>query len=176
MKKVITIFIISTLVGCTFSKQEEVKDSDDSSGVKKRDSVNKSARDSNEMANTQPILVEEPKETEIQDGNENYLQKAVIDKDSLITVYQNIRADYRIFGYKAPDTNARKLLLFSVFTKDVEGNPHQCLYGAYYYSGVMEDIKMKYIGQTDSFVEAILMKNNHILTPIFLEKKWVQFD
>lgn len=110
--------------------------------------------------------------------SEEFFQKAIIDlSDSSLTVYQNIRADYRIFGYQKPDTNSRKMIFFSVFTPDVEGNPYNCPYGSYYYSGAMQDTQIKYIKNSGAFVEAHLIKENNILpTPIYILKDWVTFE
>ena len=110
--------------------------------------------------------------------SEEFFQKAIIDLiDSSLTVYQNIRADYRIFGYQKPDTNSRKMIFFSVFTPDVEGNPYNCPYGSYYYSGAMENTQIKYIKNSGAFVKTHLIKDeNTLLTPIYFLKDWVQFE
>lgn len=115
------------------------------------------------------------KDTQI---SEEFFQKAIVDlQDSTLTVYQNIRADYRIFGYQKPDTNSRKMIFFSVFTPDVEGNPYQCPYGSYYYSGAMQNTKIKYVKKTGAFVEAHLIKDNQLLpNPIYFLKNWVEFE
>lgn len=97
-------------------------------------------------------------------------------KDSSITVYQNIRADYRVFCYKSPDTTSKKMLLFSVFTSDVKDNPYQCVYGSYYYSGAMQDMSMKYVKKTGQFIEAHLLRKNELVTPIYIRKEWVEFE
>ena len=39
---------------------------------------------------------------------------------------------HRIWGYAKPDTTSQKLILFSVFTNDVEGNPFGLKLGSYY--------------------------------------------
>lgn len=114
---------------------------------------------------------------ELPEMEDNFIQRALIDlKDSSIRVYENIRADYRIFGYKAPDTNSKKLILFSVFTNDVKDNPHHCTYGAYYSSGVMQNMKMKYVKRTGNFIEAHLISDTELISPLFIHRRWVQFE
>lgn len=115
--------------------------------------------------------------TEATKMSEDAFQKAIVNlQDSSLTVYENIRADYRIFGYQQPDTNSKKMVFFSVFTPDVENNPYQCPYGAYYSSGAMQDTHMKYIGKTGDFVKANLIKNKTVLAPIYILKDWIQFE
>ncbi|RZL34336.1 MAG: hypothetical protein EOO96_10145 [Pedobacter sp.] len=110
--------------------------------------------------------------------SEEFFQKAIIDlSDSSLTVYQNIRADYRIFGYQLPDTNSRKMIFFSVFTPDVENNPYNCPYGSYYYSGAMQDTQIKYIKNSGAFVKTHLIKDkNTLLATIYFLKDWIQFE
>lgn len=114
----------------------------------------------------------------IAEGNmdEGLIQKAVISSaDSILSVFENIRADYRIFGYQRPDTTAKKLIFFSVFTNDVKGNPHECKYGSYYSSAAMQGLKMKFIADAGDFVKVNLMKDDLVLSPVFFEKSWVEF-
>lgn len=110
--------------------------------------------------------------------SEDNFQKAVINlSDSSLMVYENIRADYRIFGYQKPDTNSLKMIFFSVFTTDVEDNPYQCTYGSYYSSSGMKDLEIKYVKHVGDFIEANLIKNkNELGLPIYFLKNWVEFE
>jgi len=104
------------------------------------------------------------------------MQKAVIYKrDSSFHVYNNIRADYRIIGYELPDTNSAKMILFSVFTSDVQDNPFQCPYGSYYDSAQGDELAIKYIGEQGSFIKAMIRGSKKPVT-VYFEKKWVEFD
>ena len=104
------------------------------------------------------------------------MQKAVISKlDSSFNVYNNIRADYRIIGYESPDTNARKMVLFSVFTSDVKDNPFQCPYGSYYDSAQGDELVIKYVGQQGSFIKAHISGIKKKPATIYFEKNWVEF-
>ncbi len=108
--------------------------------------------------------------------NEEAMQKAVIDKrDSSFHVYSNIRADYRIIGYESPDTNSRKMVLFSVFTSDVENNPFNCPYGSYYDSAQGDELLIKYIGQRESFLEATIRGAKKPTARVYFQKKWAEF-
>ena len=72
--------------------------------------------------------------------------KATISKaDSIISLTANIRRDPRIFGYQKPDINSKKMILLSVFTKDVEGNPFKCAYGSYYQTSNMKSMDIKFL-------------------------------
>ncbi|SES04867.1 hypothetical protein [Pedobacter rhizosphaerae] len=109
--------------------------------------------------------------------NEEAIQKAVISKtDSSFQVYNNIRADYRIIGYQSPDTNSRKMVLFSVFTSDVQDNPSDCPYGSYYGSPNREELAIKYIGDQGAFVKASINKESGKSTIIYFLRKWVEFE
>jgi hypothetical protein len=109
--------------------------------------------------------------------SEEAMQRAVISKrDSIFHVYSNIRADYRIIGYELPDTNARKMVLFSVFTSDVKDNPFKCPYGSYYDSAQRDELVIKYIGEQGSFIEAHISGNRKKPATVYFEKKWIEFD
>ena len=107
--------------------------------------------------------------------SEEDIQKAEISKrDSMFWIGQNIRKDYRIIGYEKPDVNSRRLVIFSVFTRDVQNNPYQCPFGAYYGSA-LNDVKIKYKGRVGNFIVAELTKKNETAT-MYFEKKWVKFS
>jgi len=108
--------------------------------------------------------------------DEGAVQKAVVSKrDSSFQVYNNIRADYRIIGYQSPDTNSRKMVLFSVFTSDVKDNPYQCPFGSYYGSPGADELTVKYRGELGTFIKADIVSNGK-QARVYLEKKWVGFE
>ena len=98
------------------------------------------------------------------------------DGDSTINLIANIRQDHRIFGYAKPDINSERLLLLSIFTNDVENNPFGCKLGAYYDTGGMGELTLKYISTTGTFVKAIATDNTNKSTTIYFEKKWIDFE
>ena len=97
------------------------------------------------------------------------------DGDSTINLTANIRQDYRIFGYAKPDIKSERLLLLSVFTNDVENNPFGCKLGAYYGTGGMHELTLKYISTTGNFVMAVAADKSNSSTTIYFEKKWIEF-
>jgi len=140
------------------TKSADVPKSDTAISTKKRDSINKinSANIETDKANT---------------------AKAYVSKDdSSISLTGNIRLDYRIFGYEKPDTSSKKQILFSVFTDDVEGNPFNCTYGAYYQTSDMNDMEIKYISTDGQFVKANILKGRGPQAIIFIDKRWIEFE
>jgi len=62
----------------------------------------------------------------------NILKAEINGSISLMHVRSDIKKDYRIIGYEQPSLKSNRLLLFSVFTRDVENNPYKCFYGSFY--------------------------------------------
>ncbi len=98
------------------------------------------------------------------------------DGDSTINLTANIRQDHRIFGYEKPDTKSERVLLLSVFTSDVENNPFSCKLGAYYDTGGMNELTLKYNSTIGNFVKATATDKAHNSTTIYFEKKWIEFE
>jgi hypothetical protein len=96
--------------------------------------------------------------------------------DSTIHLSMNKYQDHRIFGYVQPDVKSERLLLLSVFTNDVENNPFGCKLGAYYDTGGMDELTLKYVSITGNFVKAIATDKTNHSTTIYFEKKWIEFD
>ncbi|EEI93888.1 hypothetical protein HMPREF0765_0510 [Sphingobacterium spiritivorum ATCC 33300] len=151
------------------------------------DKNNSSANDLNTDQETDSIQNSRPAHTTVKEKrvrevypepiDEESMQRAEISKtDSTIHVYNNIRADYRVFGYSKPDTTSQKMFLISVFTNDVKDNPNKCLYGSYYDSASMSDISIKYLADAGAFVKANLYRDDILLAPVYLERKWVEFE
>jgi len=106
------------------------------------------------------------------------IQKAEVSlKDSVFWVYQNIRKDYRIIGYEEASTKSKPLILFSVFSRDVEDNPHGCYFGAFYSTSDLglEDVRIKFKSIQGQFVKANLIIDNVVTTSVYFERKWVKF-
>lgn len=98
------------------------------------------------------------------------------DGDSTINLTANIRQDHRIFGYAKPDTKSERLLLLSVFTNDVENNPFGCRLGAYYDTGGMEELTLKYNSTIGDFIKATAIDKANNSTTIYFEKNWIEFE
>lgn len=109
--------------------------------------------------------------------DEQNISKAQVSKDdSSFYVFGNIKKDYRIFGYENPDTNSKRLILFSVFTRDVENNPYKCRYGAFYQTSSMENMEIKYQGNVGSFIKTEMFSRGKKVTDLFFDKNWIEFD
>ncbi len=98
------------------------------------------------------------------------------DGDSTINLTANIRQDHRIFGYAKPDISSERLLLLSVFTNDVENNPFGCRLGAYYDTGGLGELTLKYISTIGNFIKATATDKTNNSTTIYFEKKWIDFE
>lgn len=173
MKNLLIIMMLTAIMGCKNST-DKVKLNQDTLKVAEE----KPAQKQETIAEPKVVKKDTIRNEELTQMSEDFFQKAVINlSDSSFTVYQNIRADYRIFGYEEPDTNSRKILFFSVFTPDVEGNPYKCPFGSYYYSGAMENTQIKYTKTVGSFIKANLIKDKTtIISPVYFLKSWVEFD
>jgi hypothetical protein len=109
------------------------------------------------------------------------LQKATISKsDSSIWVWDfstwvgvEKNLTHRIFGYQKADTTSKRMILISVFTNDVEGNPFNCPLGSYY--GSMEDLTLKYIGNEGQFIKVNVTKADGTQHVVYIERKWAEF-
>lgn len=105
------------------------------------------------------------------------IQKATVSKsDSVIWLTANMKLDHRMIGYDQPDTNSKKMILFSIFTRDVKDNPFNCPFGAYYSTSDMKNTKLKFIGNAGSFIKASMIKDNKVAATVYIEKLWVAFD
>jgi len=112
----------------------------------------------------------------IKSSGNNLTLAYVFYDDSTITLVGNMRADYRIFGYAKPDTKSEKLLLLSIYTSDVEGNPFKCKLGAYYDTSDMENLRLKYTETVGNFIKAVVIDKKKNQTVVYFEKKWIEFD
>ncbi len=122
--------------------------------------------DSVDKANSEAIIVDE-----------DNVQKAIVSKsDSSISLTSNIRLDHRIFGYDKPDTSSKKIILLSVFTDDVEGNPFHCTYGSFYQTSDMNDMELKYASKEGQFIKATLLKIGIPVATVYINRKWIEFE
>ena len=107
------------------------------------------------------------------------IQKAMVAKsDSTIWLTADMRKDHRLYGYEKADRNSRRLLLFSIFTNDVEGNPFQLPFGAWYQTAGLGEKKLKYAGAYERFIKAGLWNNNgkQLVVEMYFERKWFEFE
>lgn len=108
--------------------------------------------------------------------DEQNILKAEISKgDGSFTVFGDIKKDYRIFGYEQPDTNSKRLIVFSVFTRDVQGNPYKCDYDAFYATSSMKNSHITFKSVAGSFVKTELYTDGQKVADLYFEKKWIEF-
>lgn len=109
-------------------------------------------------------------------SNEQCTKIQISKSDSSVFLVANIKTDYKIFGYKNPDLHSKKLILFSVFTNDVENNPHKCELGSYYQTSDMENMHLKYIGNDEKFVKIQAFGSMSKSKILHFERKYVEFN
>jgi len=170
------LFLLLFFIGCDNSNTGKIskRNNNDTLSLSKRDTVpaakevaNGSDKvDSVDKTNSNTITV-----------NEDNIQKALVSKsDSSIGLTANMKLDYRIFGYEKPDTTSRKMILISIFTSDVEGNPFKCPFGSYYQTSDMTDMEIKYVSIEDKFIKANVLKNSVLQETVYIDKKWIEFE
>ena len=108
--------------------------------------------------------------------NYTEISKAMVQSDSTILLHANMKKDHRIFGYQRPNLESKKVLLLSVFTDEVDGNPFALKHGAYYDSNGMMDKTLKFSSEKSGFIEVTILQNAKILDTIYFEEEWVEFE
>ena len=105
--------------------------------------------------------------------------KAFINKETKsFMLVANMREDHQIYGYSSASLRSKKLLLFSIFTSDVKGNPHRLPLGAYYEtSGLKEGDQINFVSDGPAgFVKLSFVSAGHGATPFYVQRKFVVFD
>jgi len=93
--------------------------------------------------------------------------------DSTLSLFMDKFDDTpRIFGYELPDVKSRKMICFSSYTQDVEGNPNKCPLGSHYDTSVLN---LKYIHSQGDFVKLKLLDGQEHTT-LFIEIKYLKFE
>ncbi len=109
-----------------------------------------------------------------------YITKAIIEKDSTIWLRADMKRDHRFFGYEKPAVTSRRLILFSIFTNDVENNPFGCVYGSYYQTaGWGDSLRLKFVARNGNFIRARLIKTDIdriMIADMYFENKWLKFE
>ena len=99
----------------------------------------------------------------------------VSNSDNSMTLQMSMRQECRIFGYKYPDKNSKKMVLISNWTFDVKDNPCRCQFGSHYETRDDSEMEYKYLRNMNSFVEAAVFKQNKQIGIVYFEKKWIKF-
>ncbi len=112
----------------------------------------------------------------IEDIDSQYMGKAYIKNDGSILMTTNMKKDHRIFGYKKKDVYSTKMILLSTFTSEVENNPFNCTYGAFYDTNGMADLKLKYLATEDNFLRIEINIESKTIDEVYMLKKWFEFE
>ncbi|MCF6297464.1 MAG: lysozyme inhibitor LprI family protein [Flavobacteriaceae bacterium] len=112
----------------------------------------------------------------IEEIGSEFMGKAYIKKDGFIWMTANMKKDHRIFGYKNKDIYSEKMILLSIFTNEVENNPFNCKYGAFYDTNGMADLKLKYINTKNDFLKIEIIKHKKTIDEVYMLKKWFEFE
>ncbi|MGI4875082.1 MAG: hypothetical protein ACRYFX_28340 [Janthinobacterium lividum] len=104
--------------------------------------------------------------------------KAYVDqKTKAFSLTANIRQDHQFFGYAAPSVKAKRLILFSIFTNAIKGNPYKCPLGAYYdTSGLKTEDTIRYVSATRNFVKLQYMSATKGTTPFYVQRRFVSLQ
>lgn len=78
-----------------------------------------------------------------------------------------------IYGYETADVTSKKMICFSSFTVDVDGNPHKCALGAYY---TTDAIDIEYVATVGSFVQLKMITTGKADAIFYIETKMVKFQ
>jgi hypothetical protein len=118
----------------------------------------------------------EKENSKIIEQDEEYINKALISKnDSLIWLVANMKRDHRIFGFEKPNIKSKRIILLSIFTNDVENNPFNLPYGAFYDTTNMNGIELKFKENIGDFARIELL-NKNAKEIVYFEKKWLEFE
>jgi len=121
--------------------------------------------------------IDRENETSLRNSGSAITKAIIFLADSSFWLGANMRQDHRIFLYEKPGLTSRKLMLFSIFTNDVEGNPFRLPFGAYYETSSLSGAELKFSGQRPGqFVELLYLKDGG--TPVqkmYVLRKWVRF-
>ncbi len=183
MKFLPLLVVCLLLFGCNGHKEKSTENASQKGSTLSDSSI--FGRSRNASATEAGDTTQEELDDENLQLDEANLQKIVVyRRDGAMWITGNIRMDYRIVGYAQPDTTSKKMILLSVFTKEVEGNPLGCPYGSYYDCRGVNDngLDLKYVGDAGEFINANIIESNSlsgsvsIKGVVYIEKKWVDFE
>jgi len=177
IRKVLIVFGLTTAFFACKNENKQHVTIDPSSNQ----NAKKTTIDSTEVEVTKAIVKPANQDkNHLETLNEESLNKIHIPlkrNDSSLYLIAEMKSDHRIFGYARPDKNSQKLILFSIFTDEVEGNPFKCRYGSYYdISKNNQNFSLKYNGQKDDFIATIIADSLNNKRDVYFEKKWIEID
>ena len=172
----LTFFVLAFLIACrNENKQHKTAD------IFSKQLEDEPLNDSNQnTVDTASLLLKNSDTKQLETLNEDALNKIYIPlkrSDSSFYLHADIKRDHRIFGYAQPDTNSEKMILFSVFTDEVQNNPLKCKYGAYYEINTgNQNFSLKYSGKKYEFIVAELTDSLNKKRDIYFKKKWIEIE
>jgi hypothetical protein len=164
----LTSFLFFTLLLFSCGKNQFNSDQSTNKSFTPADTIDNEAAllDSIDRANNESIIAKGDKIT----------KAFVFSSDSTIFFTVNARLTHRFFGYALPNIKSKRLILFSIFSSDVDNNPFGCELGAYYDTKEIRYFALKYLVTTGDFIKAIAIDKNYRTTDIYFEKKWIEFE
>ena len=105
-----------------------------------------------------------------------YANHAEVRKDGSIWLMADMKKDHRIFGYSDKSTQSTKMILLSIFTDEVENNPFDCKYGAYYETNEMKNMSLLYLASDKKFLKVGVQLDEEMIDVVFMEKKFFVFE
>lgn len=103
--------------------------------------------------------------------------KAYVDPETnKIDLWADIKLDHRFYGFEKADVSSKRLILFSIFTDDVENNPFSLPLGSFYSTANVEGGVFKFISEEGNFVKAEHTDKDNNTTTVYFERKWIVLD
>jgi hypothetical protein len=96
--------------------------------------------------------------------------------DSILWTGQSNNPNYviRIFGYEQPSLKSKRVFLISCFTNDVDKNPFDLKYGAFYSTVFMDSIRLKFISKGTEFSKIQVIRPKLKPEYIFILNEWLE--
>lgn len=154
-KTIVLLLICLSAIFLTECKSDSTKKEKKTSVFSKLDSI--------DFNNNKSIL----------DSGENITKAYIYLQDSLFDLRADMRKDHRFFGYAKPDSTSKKLLIFSIFTDDVDNNPFGYELGAHYDMTDTNGLQIKYHGSVGDFIKTIASDEEGKNTILYFNKKWI---
>ena len=111
--------------------------------------------------------------------SDTFALKAKISRtDSTLWVGQSNNPNFstRIFGYEQPDIKSKKVFLFSSFTNEVEKNPYDLKFGAFYSTVFLDSLKLKFLSKESEFSKIELIRPNVNPEYIYILNAWLEIE
>jgi len=176
MVRMFLFFCLITIYSCNNSSSNNETVTNRDSSLKTTPSPQTKPATTNETLSPQLDSIDKANNNTIDLAKDNINKATVSREDSLLSVSSSKFLDHRFFGYAHPDVHSKRMILFSNFTNDIEGNPFNCPFGAYYSTNSMDNVELKYKFKEGAFFTFALLKNKTPQDTIYIEQKWIDFE